>query len=88
MSDAGIALPEPSEQDSKKTAVDDQDQLDILISTIGLARFVGRINSGLIDERTGYDTVARFMQHAHRRPFLSRLSHAMLGRTDTFEDRE
>ncbi len=88
MSDAGIALPEPSEQDSTKSALEDQGQLDVLIATIGLARFVGRINSGLIDERKGYDAVARFMQHAHRRPFLSRLSHAMLGRTDTFEGRE
>jgi hypothetical protein len=62
-------------------------ELDRLVQEIGVARFVGRINAGVIDASEGYQAVERFMAREHDRPLLSRLSHALLGRSDTFEKR-
>jgi len=62
-----------------------QEKLDKTIQEIGVYRFVGRINSGLIDATEGYDAVSRAIAHDDRRPLLSRLSHALLGRIDTFD---
>ncbi|AKJ29792.1 hypothetical protein [Caldimonas brevitalea] len=48
----------------------DKDKLEHLINDIGIARFVGRINSGLIDPVVGYQIVERFVAQ-HRSPSLA-----------------
>lgn len=58
--------------------------LEAKISEIGLARFVGRINSGLIPPSLGYEAVQNFLAHEKQRPFLSRLTQALVGRTDAY----
>lgn len=52
------------------------------IHGIGVLRFIGRINSGLIDAGTGYEAVEKFTARQRRRPWLSRLTHLLIGRTD------
>lgn len=59
-------------------------RLDDTVREIGVARFVGRINSGVIDPARGYQAVERLTSEQTERPFLSRLSHILMGRTDTF----
>jgi hypothetical protein len=52
------------------------------IRQIGLARFVGRINAGVIDVDQGYRAVERFAAQEGRRPLLSALGRALVGRSD------
>ncbi|MCW7537871.1 hypothetical protein OOT46_08420 [Aquabacterium sp. A7-Y] len=49
----------------------DSEKLQQLIQDIGIARFVGRINSGLIDPVVGYQTVERFVAQ-HKSASLAR----------------
>lgn len=58
--------------------------LDTEVRRIGVARFVGRINAGVIDASSGYEAVERFAVEQEERPLLSKLSHLLLGKTDTF----
>jgi hypothetical protein len=51
---------------------------------IGVARFIGRINSGVIDSTEGYKALERYAVEVEDRPLLSRLSHLLMGRQDTF----
>lgn len=62
-------------------------QLDETVREIGVARFVGRINSGVIDATHGYQAVERFANAQAERSLLSRVTHVLLGRTDTFGPR-
>ena len=55
------------------------------IHEIGLARFVGRIQSGVVSTDTGYEAVDQFVAAEKRRPFLSRLGQALVGRTDAYD---
>jgi hypothetical protein len=57
------------------------------IEQIGIARFVGRINSGVIPSEMGYAAVEHFVTHAKERPLLSKLTHLVLGRVDTYARR-
>lgn len=59
------------------------EELQKMIEQIGIARFVGRINSGLIPRESGYDAVKQFIAYAKERPLLSRLTRSVLRRTDT-----
>ena len=59
-------------------------RLDETVRKIGVARFVGRINSGVIDPTPGYKAVERLASEQSERPFLSKVAHALLGRRDTF----
>lgn len=61
--------------------------LEATIRDIGLARFVGRINSGVIPEHEGYAAVERFLAHEKERPLLSRVTQAVLGRPNSYERR-
>lgn len=54
------------------------------IKEIGLARFVGRINSGVIPSDVGLEAVEFFVTQREHRPFVSRLVHSVLGRRDSF----
>ena len=54
------------------------------IRKIGLARFVGRINAGVIDASAGYSAVERFNLDERRRPLVSRLTHIFIGREDPY----
>lgn len=56
--------------------------LVVQIKQIGLARFVGRINAGVIDADQGYRAVERFAAGEKRRPLLSALGRALVGRGD------
>jgi hypothetical protein len=65
----------------------DSAQVEVLvrqIAEIGLPRFVGRLNSGLIPLEEGYRAVEVFVAAAKQRPFISRLGQSILGRTDSF----
>ncbi len=62
-------------------------ELQQMIEQIGIARFVGRINSGVIPSDTGYAAVEHFVSHAKQRPLLSRLTYLMLGRADAYTHR-
>lgn len=54
------------------------------IEQIGIARFVSRINSGVIPNEAGYAALERFVEDAKRRPLISRLTSVMLGNKDTY----
>jgi hypothetical protein len=62
-------------------------RLDETVREIGVARFVGRINSGVIDATGGYRAVERFANEQSERSLLSRVTHMLLGRKDTFDPR-
>ena len=62
-------------------------ELEHTIEKIGVARFVGRINSGLVEPEIGYKVVNSFVSRESNRPLLSRLSHLLLGRSDTYNSR-
>lgn len=55
------------------------------IHEIGLARFVGRIQSGVVAMDAGYEAVDRFVAIEKQRPFVARLSQALAGRTDSYD---
>jgi len=57
------------------------------LEQIGIARFVGRISSGVIPSEQGYAAVEQYVSHAKERPFLSRLTYLMLGRSDAYLNR-
>lgn len=59
--------------------------LDETLKEIGVARFVGRINSGVIDSVAGYKALERYALQQSDRPLLSRLSHLLMDRLDTFD---
>lgn len=59
-------------------------ELHRTIESIGIARFVGRINSGIIPSEEGYAALELFVSKAKSRPFLSRISNLVLGGTDTY----
>lgn len=54
------------------------------IEQIGIARFVGRINAGVIPTEQGYAAVEHFVSHAKERPFASKVAHMVLGRVDSY----
>ncbi|MFW5333260.1 hypothetical protein [Hydrogenophaga sp. ZJX-1] len=54
------------------------------IEQIGIARFVGRINAGVIPTEQGYAAVEHFVAHAKERPFVSKVAHMVLGRVDSY----
>lgn len=60
----------------------DIDRMQETIREIGLARFVGRINSGLIEPEVGYRAVDCYVAKQSERPLLSKLTHFILGKTD------
>ena len=73
-----------------KTAASGDDRVDGLVTKIreiGLARFVGRIQSGVVAMDAGYEAVDRFVAIEKQRPFVSRLSQALAGRTDAYDKR-
>jgi uncharacterized protein (DUF2062 family) len=58
-----------------------------LIEDIGVARFVGRINAGVVSSELGYAALEYFVSQAKERPLASKVAHAMLGRSDTYSHR-
>lgn len=52
------------------------------IQDIGVARFVGRINAGMIDATEGYRALEKFSSAEQRRPFISTLTHFLVGKHD------
>jgi len=63
--------------DDSKYDTSSEVELRRTIEIIGLARFVGRVNSGLIPSREGYAVVEQFVDQANVRPFVSRLSNLL-----------
>lgn len=72
---------------SRYSVPDEADELQAMIRRIGLARFVGRVNSGVISADVGENAIRRFVDQQRRRPFISRVTHTVCGRTDTYEAR-
>ncbi len=67
-----------------------EEELAMLVKTIeriGIARFVGRVNSGVIPSEQGYAAVEQYIAHAKERPLLSRLTHLVLSQSDTYAHR-
>jgi len=55
------------------------------IEKIGVARFVGRINSGVVEPEIGYLAVDSYVaREQNDRPLLSKLTHLLLGQSDTY----
>lgn len=59
-------------------------ELQGTIEQIGIARFVSRINSGVIPNEAGYAALERFVEDAKRRPLLSKLTSVVLGNKDSY----
>lgn len=59
-------------------------ELYAVLKTIGVGRFSGRINAGLIEPDLGYRCVELLAEREEVRPFASRISHLLTGRIDTF----
>ena len=72
------------------TALSDSDKVkqiemfQAVLRDIGMARFVGRINAGVIPSEVGLEVINAFVSAEERRPFVSRLAHSVLGRRDSF----
>lgn len=62
-------------------------ELQVTFKQIGIARFVGRINSGIIPPDEGYAVVETFVEKAKERPFLSRVTKFVLGSNDSYTQR-
>ena len=62
-------------------------ELQDTLSEIGLARFIGRISSGVIPDHAGYEAVQHFVSHEKTRPLLSVFTQALLGRPDSYTKR-
>lgn len=56
------------------------EQLGGVIDDIGVTRFVGRIQSGLIDSAAGYAALSRFIAEQERRPLLSEVADVIFSR--------
>lgn len=56
------------------------ERLGGLIDDIGVTRFVGRIQSGLIDSAAGYVALSRFTAEQERRPLLSEVADVLFSR--------
>lgn len=69
-----------------KISGNDVDELRGTLKEIGVARFVGRINAGLIDYETGFLTVREFVASEKERPLLSRVAQFVTGRNDVYEE--
>jgi hypothetical protein len=73
---------EPPEEPSAEVL-----ELQETLKKIGLARFIGRINSGVIPDHAGYEAVQNFVSDEQSRPLLSLFTQALLGRTDSYTRR-
>ena len=62
-------------------------ELQATIHQIGIARFVGRINSGLIPNDEGYAVVESFVEEAKQRPILSKVTKFVLNSNDSYIQR-
>lgn len=62
-------------------------ELQVTIKQIGIARFVGRINSGVIPSDEGYAVVETFVAEAKERPLLSKVTKFVLGSDDSYLQR-
>lgn len=58
-----------------------------LIEDIGVARFVGRINAGVVSSEHGYAALEYFVDKAKERPLASKVAHAVFGRVDSYRVR-
>lgn len=61
------------------------DSLVTEIRRIGLARFVSRVNAGVVSPDLGYMAIHTYLNSERERPLVSRLTHLLVGRQDTFE---
>jgi hypothetical protein len=66
------------------TPTTNAEELQRTIKEIGLARFVGRIQSGFVAEEEGYNAVDAYVDNARKRPLLSQIVHAILNRQDVY----
>jgi len=57
-------------------------ELEATIRDIGVARFVGRINSGVVETEVGYKALDRYVAKTKERPALSRLASFLLDKED------
>lgn len=57
-------------------------ELEATIRDIGVARFVGRINSGVVETEVGYKALDRYVAKTKERPVLSRLASFLLDKED------
>ena len=64
-----------------------QEQLDALrdeIHRLGLTRFVGRLNSGIIDPEIGSQALELHLAEYFESNIISRITHLLCNRADTY----
>lgn len=61
------------------------EEMEETINEIGLARFVGRINSGVVPAEKGFVAVDRFVTAEQERPLLSKVSRAVFKRPNSYD---
>lgn len=71
-------------KDKKSASEVELKALQAKIAEIGLARFVGRVSSGLVPAELGYEAIDHFVAREKQRPFLSRLTQVLVGRRDAY----
>ena len=59
-------------------------ELEDKIREIGMARFVGRVNSGLVNVEAGYQAIDAYVSKEKERPLISKLAQVILGRPDSY----
>lgn len=57
-----------------------------LIEEIGLPLFSSRMAAGVINESDGSAAIQQFVQRQKKRPLISQVSQAIMGRTDAYNE--
>ncbi|WP_157256631.1 hypothetical protein [Methyloversatilis discipulorum] len=74
---------------AKHGSDDSKDEIDSLTKTIediGLARFIGRINAGVVDPDAGLTALNSFVEKEAARPLISRVAHFLLCKEDSYKN--
>lgn len=61
------------------------ERLEKMIHEIGVARFAGRLQSGVLPKEVGYEVLYSFVSKEKERPLLSRIAHIVLQKKDRLD---
>lgn len=65
-------------------SIEVNEKLEQTLDKIGVVRFVGRINSGVIPSEAGYKVLEHFVSRDSERPWISKIAHALLWRDEPY----
>lgn len=77
----------PATSHEQEVAIAELQELKEQVRKLGAARFVGRINGGIISPGLGYEALQAVADERGNRSFLVRLARAISGTPDTFVSR-